>query len=72
MIIDRNAIIHFWPWILGLAVIIFVGQTYVGIAYLFPIGKKSETAFKATFSKAQIGEFAREIENSLSKTHLLC
>jgi CPA2 family monovalent cation:H+ antiporter-2 len=51
MMIDLKAIIYFWPWILALAVITFVGQTCIGTAYLFLKGKKNETAFKAAFGR---------------------
>ncbi|MDR1890641.1 MAG: cation:proton antiporter [Puniceicoccales bacterium] len=72
MMIDLKAIVRFWPWILALAVITFVGQTCIGTVALFLIGKKSETAFKAAFSKAQIGEFSFVIAvlgNSLGVLH---
>ncbi|MDR0742173.1 MAG: cation:proton antiporter [Puniceicoccales bacterium] len=72
MMIDLKAIVHFWPWILTLALITFVGQTCIGTIALFLIGKKSETAFKAAFSKAQIGEFSFVIAvlgNSLGVLH---
>jgi hypothetical protein len=51
MMIELKAIIYFWPWILALAVITFVGQTCIGTADLFLRGKKSETAFKAAFRR---------------------
>ncbi|MDR2778772.1 MAG: cation:proton antiporter [Puniceicoccales bacterium] len=72
MMIDLKAIVHFWPWILSIALITFIGQTCIGTMALFLIGKKSETAFKAAFSKAQIGEFSFVIAvlgNSLGVLH---
>jgi CPA2 family monovalent cation:H+ antiporter-2 len=72
MMIDLKAIINFWPWIIALSVLTFAGQTCIGTAALFLVGKMAETAFKAAFSKAQIGEFSFVIAvlgNSLGVLH---
>ncbi|MDR1432871.1 MAG: cation:proton antiporter [Puniceicoccales bacterium] len=58
MTIDLKAIIHLLPWIVTLAILTFAGQTLIGTCALFLIGKRPETAFKAAFAKAQIGEFS--------------
>jgi CPA2 family monovalent cation:H+ antiporter-2 len=72
MMIDLRAVVHFWPWILALAVLTTVGQTVIGTLSLFLVGKKAETSFKAAFAKSQIGEFSFVIAvlgNSLGVLH---
>ncbi|MDR1401902.1 MAG: cation:proton antiporter [Puniceicoccales bacterium] len=72
MMIDARAIFHFLPWIVILSILTFVGQTFIGTVSLFLVGKKAETAFKAAFAKAQIGEFSFVIAalgNSLGVLH---
>lgn len=72
LMIDLKAILHLWPWIVLLATLTFVGQTSIGTISLFLVGKKPEVAFKAAFSKAQIGEFSFVIAtlgNSLGVLH---
>jgi CPA2 family monovalent cation:H+ antiporter-2 len=58
MMIDLRSICHLWPWMVALSILTFAGQTFIGTVALFLVGKRPETAFKAAFSKAQIGEFS--------------
>ncbi|MDR1413333.1 MAG: cation:proton antiporter [Puniceicoccales bacterium] len=72
MMMDIKAIFHLLPWIVILSVLTFAGQTLIGTISLFLVGKKAETAFKAAFAKAQIGEFSFVIAalgNSLGVLH---
>ncbi|MDR3144409.1 MAG: cation:proton antiporter [Puniceicoccales bacterium] len=71
MRIDLKAIMHLWPWIIALALLTFIGQTVIGTIALFLVGKRSETAFKAAFSKAQIGEFSFIIAGLGDSLHVL-
>jgi CPA2 family monovalent cation:H+ antiporter-2 len=55
---DLNSVLDHIFLVIWLSFLTVIGQTFFGSAGLFLSGQKAETAFRAAFCQAQIGEFS--------------